>query len=207
MSFPGSRGTWAEFGSKVCLAGFAFTCTGRCLRKLLSRVAPFDETRKARDTVARFHTKTARRRANHLHQASARLVRDYDVIAIEALAVKGLARSALARDFHDASWAKFISMLRYKAESAGARLVEVDPQNTTQDCSGCGVKVPKELGERSHECPHCGLSIDRDLNAARNILYRAGVGPGLRNVADCGMRAGGNLNSTSRTLQETLEPN
>ncbi len=159
--------------------------------------------RKARVTVARCHADTGRRRANHLHQASARLVRDYDVIAIEDLNVKGLARSALAKDVHDASWAKFISMLRYKAERAGARVVEVDPQNTTQDCSGCGVKVPKKLGERSHDCPCCGLSIDRDLNAARNILHPAGVGPGLRNVADSGMRAGGNLCSSSGPRQET----
>jgi putative transposase len=163
--------------------------------------------RKARETVARCHAQTARRRADHLHQASARLMRDYDVIVVEALNVKGLARSALAKDVHDASWAKFISMLRYKAGSAGARLVEVDPHNTSQDCSGCGMKVPKELGERSHECPHCGLSIDRDLNAARNILRRAGVVPGLRNVADCGMRAGGNLSSTSCPCRGTSTSN
>jgi putative transposase len=163
--------------------------------------------RKARLAVARCHAKTARRRTNYLHQASARLVRDYDVIAIEALNVKGLARSALAKDVHDASWARFISMLRYKAEWAGARLVEVDPQDTTQDCSGCGVKVPKELGDRIHDCPHCGLSINRDLNAARNILHRVGVGSGLRNVADCGMRAGGNLGSTFSPRQETPRSN
>jgi putative transposase len=148
---------------------------------------------KGRMRVRRCHAATARRRANHLHQASARLIRDYEVIAIEALQVKGLARSSLAKDVHDASWTKFISFLRYKAAKAGARLIEVDARNTTQDCSGCGARVPKELGDRQHQCPHCGLSIDRDLNAARNILHRAGVGPGLRNVAGCGMRAGGNL--------------
>jgi putative transposase len=149
--------------------------------------------RKERTAVRRCHAATARRRANDLHQATARLVRDYDVIAIEALGVKALARSALAKDVHDASWAKFISYLRYKAAKAGARVIEVDPRNTTRDCSGCGATVPKDLCDRQHECPHCGLSIDRDLNAARNILDRAGVGPGLRNVAGCGMRAGGNL--------------
>ena len=169
----------------------------RLVQRALSRTKRGSRgRRKARMSVARCHAYTARRRANHLHQASARLVRDYDVIAIEALNVKALARSALAKDVHDASWAKFISMLRYKAERAGARLVEVDAHDTTQDCSGCGKKVPKKLGERSHDCPHCGLSIDRDLNAARNILDRAGVGPGLRNVADWGKRAGGNLSST-----------
>ena len=160
---------------------------------------------KARNVVRRCHAATTRRRANHLHQASARLLRDYDVIAIEALQVNGLARSSLAKDIRDASWAMFISLLRYKAERAGARLV--DPRNTTQDCSGCGVRVPKELDDRQHECPQCGLSIDRDLNAARNILHRAGVSPGLHNVAGCGMRAGGNLNESTRFRQEILESN
>jgi len=149
--------------------------------------------RKARAVVARCHAVVARQRREHLHQASARLVRDYDAIAVERLHVKGLARSALAKDVHDASWAKFLSMLRYKAEWAGARVIEVDAQHTTQDCSGCGMLVPKDLAVRHHDCPNCGLSIDRDLNAARNILNRAGVGPGLRNVAECGMRAGENI--------------
>jgi putative transposase len=149
--------------------------------------------RKAQGEVRKHHLATGRRRANHLHQASARLIRDYDVIAVEALNIKGLTRSTLSKDVHDASWAKFTSFLRYKAEKAGARLIEVDPRNTTQDCSGCGTRVPKDRGQRQHDCPHCGLSLDRDLNAARNILNRAGMGPGLRNVAGCGMRAGGNL--------------
>jgi len=149
--------------------------------------------RKARIHLARCHAAIARARSNHLHEASARLVRDYDVIALEALNISGLARGVMARDVYDASWARFISMLRYKAERAGVRLVEVDPRNSSQDCSGCGLKVPKRLDKRRHECPHCGLSIDRDLNAARNILNRAGVGPGLPNVADYGKRAGGNL--------------
>ncbi len=180
----------------------------RIAQRALARKKRGSKSRgKARIEVRRCHAATVRRRANHLHQASARLVHDYDVIAIEALQVKGLARSSLAKDVHDASWAKFISFLRYKAAKAGIRLVEVDPRNTSQDCSGCGAKVPKELGDRQHECPHCGLSVDRDLNAARNILHRAGVGPGLRNVAGCGMRAGGNLSEPTAFLQETLESN
>ena len=167
----------------------------RLAQRALSRKKRGSRNRlKARAVVARCHCATTHQRANHLHQASALLVRKYDVIAVEALNVKALSRRRLAKDVHDASWARFISMLRYKAEKAGARLVEVDPQDTTQDCSVCGTKVPKGLGDRLHECPQCGLSIDRDLNAARNILHRAGVGPGLRNVAgSCGMRAGGNL--------------
>ena len=166
----------------------------RIAQRALARKRPGSvNRRKVRADVARCHAVTARRRLNHLHQAAARLVRDYDVVALEALKVNGLARSALARDVHDAAWAKFISLLRYKAEKAGVLLVEVDPRNTSQDCSGCGARVSKGLKERQHECPRCGLSMDRDLNAARNILDRAGVRPGLHNVAGCGMRAGGNL--------------
>ena len=115
------------------------------------------------------------------------------MIAVEKLNVKGLARGALAKDVHDASWAKFISILRYKAACAGSRLIEVDAYDTSQDCSGCGTKVPKSLADRLHKCGDCGLVMDRDLNAARNVLHRAGVGPGLPNVAGCGKRAGGNL--------------
>ena len=164
--------------------------------------------REARTVVARCHAAVVRQRTEHLHQASARLVCDYDAIVVEKLHVKGLAAGTLAKDIHDASWARFISMLTYKAEKAGARLIEVDPRNTSQDCSGCGMRIPKGLGDRRHDCPHCGLSIDRDLNAARNILNRAGVGPGLHNVAGCcGMRAGENLEPALQTRQEPATSN
>ena len=179
----------------------------RVQRALARKVRGSQGRRKARTVVRRCHAATARSRANHLHQASARLVRDYDAIAIEALGIKALARGALAKDVHDASWGQFISMLRYKAERAGAWLIDVDPRNTTQDCSACGTKVAKDLGDRRHECPHCRLSIDRDLNAARNILNRAGVGPGLRNVAGCGMRAGGNLSESQALRQVASQTN
>jgi putative transposase len=166
-------------------------------RALARKVRGSRNRRKARVELRRLHAATRRARANHLHQASARLVRDYGVIVVERLSIQGLARSALAKQVHDASWGKFIAMLRYKAVCAGSRLIEVSPYNTTQECSGCGRRVPKLLRERLHNCPHCYLAIDRDLNAARNILNRAGAGPGLRNVAGRhGMRAGGNLDDT-----------
>jgi putative transposase len=155
----------------------------RLAKRALARKKPRSGgRRKARSICARCYQEVARKRAEHLHQASARLVRDYDLIAIEKLNVKGLAGSFLAKDVHDASWAKFIAMLRYKAEKAGALLVEVDPRNTSQECSGCGAIVAKALGDRLHDCPRCGLVVDRDLNAARNVLRRAGVGPGLLNA-------------------------
>lgn len=138
---------------------------------------------KARAKVRRIHAAVARQRTNHLHQASAQLIRTYDVVVIEDLGVQRLARSALSREVHDSSWGRFISLLHYKAECAGVRVIAVDPWNTSQDCSECGARIRKKLRERQHVCSACGISINRDLNAARNILFRAGVGPGLLNVA------------------------
>lgn len=133
--------------------------------------------RRARKVVARCHASAARQRKEYLHQASARLLRDYDVIVVERLNVKGLIKGALAKDVIDASWSKFLSILRYKAEWAGARVIEVDPRDTSQICSGCSARVPKPLTERMHRCTCCALVLDRDQNAARNVLNRAGVGP------------------------------
>lgn len=197
-------------GVDLGIASFAVMSDGSCIPSLkparraqkLKRVLQRSLARKergsrsrlrARRLLARCEAAIARQRSNFLHQASAKLIRQYDAIAVEALSIKGLSRSALARDVHDAAWGKFLSMLRYKAEGAGARIIEIHPANTSQDCSNCGTRVVKTLAERRHSCPHCGLSIDRDLNAARNILHRAGVGPGLRNVVCDDMRAGINL--------------
>jgi putative transposase len=89
----------------------------------------------------------------------------------------------LAYSISDAAWGEFTKMLRYKAERAGAKLVEVKARNTSQLCSGCGEIVPKKLSVRMHNCPHCGLVLDRDHNAALNILRRGVVAPGFANVA------------------------
>jgi len=78
----------------------------------------------------------------------------------------------LAKSISDAGWGRFIGMIAYKAESAGGQLIQVNPRNTTQICSRCGQQVKKTLSERIHECPHCGLVISRDHNAALNILAR-----------------------------------
>jgi len=63
-------------------------------------------------------------------------------------------------------------MLCYKAEGAGSRVIRINPSGTSQECSGCGTVVPKELSVRIHRCPSCGLVLDRDVNA-RNILMKA----------------------------------
>lgn len=154
--------------------------------------------RKARKQVVRLHAKVANTRRTALHQISAMLVKRYDVIAVEALNTKGLARGILARDVHDAGWTTLRDFLRYKAERAGVHFIEVDPKFTSQDCSGCGERVPKTLADRTHHCPHCGYVEDRDINAARVILSRAGMGPGALKLVGCDVAAPGNITESSK---------
>lgn len=82
-------------------------------------------------------------------------------------------KAGLNKSIGDAAWPMFRFALAYKAESAGRKVVEVNPAYTSQECSGCGKRVPKALKERVHYCPNCGLRLDRDTNAALNILVIA----------------------------------
>jgi putative transposase len=128
--------------------------------------------------LARHHEKIRNSRSTYLHQVSARLVRDYDLIAVEKLNIKGLSGGILARDVQDASWGRLRANLAYKALKAGCRVVEVDPKYTSQTCPECGTVEKKTLSDRVHECD-CGCVLDRDVAAARVILSRAVAGPGF----------------------------
>ncbi len=88
-------------------------------------------------------------------------------------------KAGLNKSIHDAGWGRFLSILACKAACAGKRVEAVPPASTSQDCSGCGARVPKSLRVRTHLCPNCGLVLDRDENAARNIQWR---GQRLRGV-------------------------
>ena len=79
----------------------------------------------------------------------------------------------LAKSIHDAAWGQFLRWMNYYAAMHGIPVVAVAPQYTSQDCSGCGQRVRKTLSTRTHVCPSCGLVIDRDENAAVNILAKA----------------------------------
>lgn len=150
--------------------------------------------RKVKARVTALHEHIANTRRTYLHQQSARIARCYDLIAVEDLNVKGLAGSMLAKSVHDASWAAFTNMLAYKAERAGAHFVKVDPRMTSQGCSGCGAIVKKGLAQRVHSCPDCGLTLDRDHNAAINILRLGVLAQGIGNAAHVsGERRSGNL--------------
>ncbi|MBO9320202.1 MAG: transposase [Chloroflexus sp.] len=124
--------------------------------------------------IARLYEKIENQRRDYLHKISQSIVNKYTVIAVEDLKPTFMNRSRhLARASYDTGFGIFRRMLEYKAESAGIPLIAVSPVNTSQACSGCGRIVPKDVSVRVHQCLHCGLTLDRDVNAARNILMLA----------------------------------
>ncbi len=126
--------------------------------------------RKAVILLAKNHLKVKRQRADFAHKLADSLVNVYGHIAIEDLRIKNMVRNHhLARSISDAGWGQFVNILSYKAEYAGREFVRVNPNGTSQICSGCGATVKKSLSTRIHNCPACGLSLNRDFNAARNI--------------------------------------
>lgn len=131
--------------------------------------------REAVAKVARLHQAVANQRKDVTRKVARTLCTDYGMVAHEALNVKGLAKSKLALQVHDAAWGALKERLRVVGEETGTTIVAVDAKNTTQMCSGCGAMpaVPLKLSDRRRECPECGLSMDRDHNAARNVLARA----------------------------------
>jgi putative transposase len=155
-------------------------------QQALSRKAEGSRNRgKARVKVARAHAQVADARREFHHQLSTKLIRDNQAVAVEGLAVKGLARTRLAKSVHDAGWSAFVAMLEYKAAKFGRtfhRIGRFEP--TSQVCSACGVKDgPKPLHVRIWTCEACGAVLDRDINAAVNVAKAAGLA-----VTACGAR-------------------
>ena len=128
--------------------------------------------RKAVELLAKQSARVQRVRLDFHHKTAHAIVQRFGSIAVEDLNVKGLARMRLAKQVHDAGWAQFTTILANKAESAGREFYRVDPRGTSQECSGCQERVPKGLHVRVHACPHCGLVLDRDVNAAVNVQAR-----------------------------------
>ena len=130
--------------------------------------------RRANKVLARVHERVRNRRHDFVHQTARKIVSKFGTIAVEKLNVKGMVQNySLAKSISDASWSMFRRVLSYKAESAGRTYVEVNPAYTSQDCHVCGHRAKKALKERWHSCPICGASLDRDTNAAINILAKA----------------------------------
>jgi putative transposase len=125
---------------------------------------------RARHVVARLHRKVGNQRADFGHKAARALVNRYGTIVFEDLSVKNMVKlHSLALSISDAGWGQFVQFCSDKAARAGRNVLFVDPRYTSQTCSNCGTIQKKALSERWHSCP-CGCELDRDHNAAINIL-------------------------------------
>lgn len=133
---------------------------------------------KARQHLAKGYLKVSRQRKDFAAKTAKTLIQSHDVVAYEDLKITHLVRNRqLAKSISDAAWGIFLGWLRYYGKIATVPVVAVPPAYTSQECSGvlpdgtrCQTRVQKTLSMRTHVCPRCGLVLDRDENAARNIL-------------------------------------
>ena len=142
-------------------------------RKLAKQTKRIPEREKAKKVVARIHERVANRRNNFCHQEARKLVNRFSIICIEDLNINQMQQGnfrSINRSISDVAWGQFAQYLSYKAENAGRQVIKVNPAYTSQDCSRCGYRQIKKLSDRVHRCSSCGLVIDRDENAALNIL-------------------------------------
>ncbi len=141
--------------------------------------------------LAKLSERITRQRDDYLHKISHNLVNSYSFIAFERLGIKNMLKNhRFARSISDASWSNFIRMLCYKAENAGCRVEGVDPRNTSRTCSRCGAVQDVPLSQRTYACANCGMSMDRDINAAVNILQESTAG-------HAGIHASGDVAATT----------
>jgi putative transposase len=157
---------------------------------------------RAQTRLGRAHARVAHLRRDSLHKLTTRLASEHATVVVEDLNVSGMLRNrGLARHIADAGFTELRRQLTYKTQWNGGRMLTADrwyPSSKT--CSGCGtVKTKLALSEREYECEACGLVVDRDLNAARNLAalaaeYKtAGSGPVAGRGADRKARLGGQV--------------
>ena len=140
-------------------------------RKLAKLEKATKERRHQGKIAAKIHNRIRNCRKDFCHKQAKKIVDQYQYICIEDLQIqKMIEKSPFAKSITDVSWNQFRQFLTYKAEEAGRKIRFVNPSYTTQTCSQCGHREPKELSEREHHCPQFGYRATRDLNAAQNIL-------------------------------------
>lgn len=128
--------------------------------------------RRARKQLTKAYLKVSRQREDFARKQANALVSSSDFLAYEDLKIRNMVRNRhLSKAISDASWGKFLQWVNYYGSLHGIPVVAVPPRFTSQDCSACGTRVKKSLSVRTHVCPACGLILDRDENAAVNILH------------------------------------
>ncbi len=142
-------------------------------RSLARKKRGSNKRKKAKRALAKCHKKIANRRKDFINKTALNYVLNYKAIFIEKLNTKGMLKNKhLSKSISDVAWSMFFDVLCRKAEEAGCKVIKVNPRNTSQLCSQCSEIVKKSLSVRVHNCPNCGLILDRDENAALNILQR-----------------------------------
>ncbi len=165
-------------------------------RKLARQEKGSQNWLKQKNKIARIHLRIKRAREDFFYKTAWWLVRTYDLISVEKLNIKGLARTRLAKSILDAAWGTFLNIMRAVAVKCGKHFVEVSAYKSSVECSQCGADVPKDLSIRVHSCS-CGLEIDRDENSGRVLLSR-----GLQAVGLTASACGG-LGDSQPVKQET----
>lgn len=146
---------------------------GRAQRRLSRKVRGSRNREKARRRVASACEQVANRRRDFAYKAARSIVDGYERVYVEDLKIANMIKNrGLSKSIGDAGWGMLRDALTYMAERSEGVIAFVNPRNTSQLCSGCGAIVEKDLSVRTHRCPVCGLTVDRDVNAARNILQR-----------------------------------
>jgi putative transposase len=145
------------------------------LHRRLSRTQKKSKNRtKARKRLAKGYLKVQRQREDFARKTANALISSHDLIAYEDLKIRNLVRNRhFSKSISDAAWGQFRTWLTSYGQVHGIPVIAVEPAFTTQDCSGCGHRVKKSLSTRTHVCAKCGLVLDRDHNAAVNILAKA----------------------------------
>ncbi len=153
-------------------------------RTLCRRKKGSHRKRKAAKNVAQSHLKIERQRRDFHFKTAKPYAEGYHHIAVEDLHITNMVKNHhLSKSIMDASWGAFLAILEDKAARAGHQVIRVNPRFTSQKCSKCGEIVQKSLSVRTHMCPFCGYVADRDVNAAQNILCKAGAQPSGANVS------------------------
>ena len=155
-------------------------------RKLSRQVSGSQNYKAQKQKIALIHLRIARARKDFFYKIAWWLVRSYDLIAVEKLNIKGLARTRLSKSILDAAWGTFLTILEAVAVKCGKHFVEVSASYSSVECSQCGADVPKNLSIRIHSC-RCGLKIDRDENSGRVLLSRGLKSVGLIDSACRGL--------------------
>jgi putative transposase len=145
------------------------------LHRRLSRTQKKSANRKkARKQLAKAYLKVQRQREDFARKTASTLISSHDLIAYEHLKIANLVKNRkLSKSISDASWGRFLTWLNYYGHVHDIPVIAVEPAFTSQECSTCGTRVKKSLSVRTHICSGCGLVLDRDHNAAINILAKA----------------------------------